>query len=205
MMPLVWMHWLHSPSLVSIGKLKLSRNWISTFSNSDLDLDRRRLGRNPKLPLDLSYPHSKFGVNRPKQTKVIERKVNFHVSNSDLDLDHRHLGSNPTLPLDISYPHSKFGIKRPKQTKVIERKPKFDACTPARRRLLHYNNSVFIENLVHNVYPLSVVYLLSSQGSAQRRVHWSQCRTDTSPTLSPRPGSYRCSTPSEKRRNETKK
>jgi len=30
---------------------------------------------------------TKFGVNRPKQTKVIERKLNYFFSNSDLDLD----------------------------------------------------------------------------------------------------------------------
>jgi len=52
----------------------LSGNWISIFSNTDIDLDHRHLGSNPKLPLDISYPYSKFGVNRPKQTKVIERK-----------------------------------------------------------------------------------------------------------------------------------
>jgi len=44
---------------------------MSIFSNSDLDLDRRHLGSNPKLRLDLSYQYSKFGVNRLKQTKVI--------------------------------------------------------------------------------------------------------------------------------------
>jgi len=32
------------------------------------------MGSNPKLRLGVSYPYSKFGVNRPKQTKVIERK-----------------------------------------------------------------------------------------------------------------------------------
>jgi len=46
----------------------------------------------------------------------------------------------------------KFSINRPKQTKVIGRKPKVDARTPARppgrRRLQHYNNPVFVENLV---------------------------------------------------------
>jgi len=81
MMPLSWLHWLHAPSLVSIGlsKLKLlSGNWISIFSNSDLDLDHRHQGSNPKLRLDVSCPYSKFGVNRPKQTKVIERKLNFY-------------------------------------------------------------------------------------------------------------------------------
>jgi len=61
--------------------------------------------------------------NRPKQTKVIERKLHFYFSNSDLD--HRHLGSNPKLPLDISYLYSKFGVNKPKQTKVIERKLNF--------------------------------------------------------------------------------
>jgi len=113
---------------VSIGqnKLKLlSGNRISIFSNSDLDLDHIHLGSTPKLRLDVSYPYTKFGVNRPKQTKVIERKLNFYFSNSDLDLDHRHLGSNPKLRLDVSYPYSKFGVKRPKQTKVIERKLNF--------------------------------------------------------------------------------
>jgi len=66
--------------LVSIGQSKLkllSVNSISIFSNSDLDLDYRHLGSNPKLPLDISYLYSKFGVNRPKQTKVIERKPQF--------------------------------------------------------------------------------------------------------------------------------
>jgi len=59
---------------VSIGQSKLkllSGNRISIFSNSDLDLDHRHLGSNPKLPLDISFLYSKFGVNRPKQTKVI--------------------------------------------------------------------------------------------------------------------------------------
>jgi len=65
---------------------------------------------------------NKFGVNWPKQTKVIERKLNLFFSNNDLDLDHRHLGSNSKLCLDVSYPYSKFGVNRPKQTKVIEQK-----------------------------------------------------------------------------------
>jgi len=62
---------------MSIGQSKLkllSGNCISIFSNSDLDLDHRHLGSNPKLHLGVSYPYTQFGVNRPKQTKVIERK-----------------------------------------------------------------------------------------------------------------------------------
>jgi len=47
---------------------------------------------NPKLRLDVSYPYSKFGVNRPKQTKVIERKLKFYFSNTDFDLDHKNPG-----------------------------------------------------------------------------------------------------------------
>jgi len=81
MMPLFWLHQLHAPSLVSIGQSKLKflrENRISIFSNSDLDLDHRHLGSNPKLRLDVSYPYSKFGVNMPKQTKVIEQKQNFY-------------------------------------------------------------------------------------------------------------------------------
>jgi len=81
MMPLFWLHWLHAPSLVSIGQSKLmllSGNRISIFSNSDLDLDHRHLGSNPKLRLDVSYPYSKFSVNNPKQTKGIERKLSFY-------------------------------------------------------------------------------------------------------------------------------
>ena len=81
MMPLFWLHQLHAPCLVSIGQGKLrllSENRISIFSNSDLDLDHRHLGSNPKLGLNVSYPYSKFGVNKPKQTKVIERKLNFY-------------------------------------------------------------------------------------------------------------------------------
>jgi len=71
---------------------------------------------NTKLRLDVSYQYTKFGVNRPKQTKIIKQKLNFYFSNSDLDLDHIHLGRNPTLRLDVSYPYSKFGVNRPKQT-----------------------------------------------------------------------------------------
>jgi hypothetical protein len=57
----------------------LSGNLIYKFSNSDLDHDHRRLGTNPKLPPpDISYPDIKFGVNRPKQTKIIEQKLNFY-------------------------------------------------------------------------------------------------------------------------------
>jgi len=26
----------------------------------------------------MAYPYTKFGVNRPKQTKIIERKLNFY-------------------------------------------------------------------------------------------------------------------------------
>ena len=51
---------------------------IFIFSNSDLDLDHRHQGSNSKLRLDVSYPYSKFGVNRPKQTEVIEQKLNFY-------------------------------------------------------------------------------------------------------------------------------
>ena len=110
MMPLFWLHWLHVPSLVSQGQSKLkllSYNWTSIFSNSDLDLDHIHMGSNPKLRLDVSNLYTKSGVNRPKQTKVIERKLNFYFSNSKIDLDHRHMGSNPKLRLDVSiYTHS---------------------------------------------------------------------------------------------------
>jgi len=60
--------------------------------------------KNDAVILVALVPCSKFGVNRPKQTKVIERKLNFYFSNSDLDLDHIHLGSNLKLRLDVSYP-----------------------------------------------------------------------------------------------------
>jgi len=81
MMPLFWLHWLHAPSLVSIGQSKLkllSGNRISIFSNSDLDLGHIHLGSNPKLRHAVSYPYTKIGVNRPTQTKVIEQKLNFY-------------------------------------------------------------------------------------------------------------------------------
>jgi len=65
----------------SIGRIKLKllkRKLIFYFSNSEIDLDHRHLGSNPKLGLDVSFPYNKFGVNRLKQTKVIERKLNFY-------------------------------------------------------------------------------------------------------------------------------
>jgi len=37
------------------------------------------MGSNPKLPLGISYPYSKFGVNSPKQTKVIEQKLKVNA------------------------------------------------------------------------------------------------------------------------------
>jgi len=95
---------------------------MSIFSNSDIDLDHRHLGSNPKLRPNVIYPYSMFGVNRPKQTEVIEQKQNFFFSYSDLDLDHRHLGSNLKLRIDVSYPYSKCGVNKPKETIVIERK-----------------------------------------------------------------------------------
>jgi len=79
MKPLFWLQWLHAPCLVSIGQNKLKlfrRNWISIFINSDFD--HRHLGSNLKLRLDVSYPHTKIGVNMPKQTKLIERELNFY-------------------------------------------------------------------------------------------------------------------------------
>jgi len=76
---------LHAPSLVSIGQSKLkllSGNWISIFSNSELDLDHVHVGSNPKLCLDVRYPYTKFGVNRPKQTKsyLVETEFLFLVT-----------------------------------------------------------------------------------------------------------------------------
>jgi hypothetical protein len=41
---------------------------------SDLDLHHRQLSSNPKLPLNKSYQHTKFGINRSKQTQVNEQK-----------------------------------------------------------------------------------------------------------------------------------
>ena len=44
------------------------------FSNSDLNIDHIHvhLGSNPKLRLDVSYPFSKFGVNKPLKTWLIK-------------------------------------------------------------------------------------------------------------------------------------
>ena len=77
-MPLFWLHWLHSPSLVSIcqSKLKLlSRNWISIFSNSDLDLDHRHLGSNPKLPLDLATHTASLVTIGQSKLKLLSRNL----------------------------------------------------------------------------------------------------------------------------------
>jgi len=50
---------------------------LSLTFNSDLDLDHRTLSSNPKLGLNVSYPYTKFCVNRPKLTKVIEKQTEF--------------------------------------------------------------------------------------------------------------------------------
>ena len=70
----------------------------------------------------MAYPYTKFGVNMPKQTEVIERKLNFlFLVTVDVYLDHRHLGSNPKLCLDVSYPYSKFGVNRSSKLKLFSR------------------------------------------------------------------------------------
>jgi len=64
--------------LMSKGQSKLnilSRNLF--FSNSDLALDHRHLGSNPKMLLGISYPYTQFGVKRFKQAQVIEQKLIF--------------------------------------------------------------------------------------------------------------------------------
>jgi hypothetical protein len=74
---------------VSIGQSNLtllSGNLISISSISDLD--QRHLGCNPKLSLDISYLHTKFCVNRPKQTKVFERKPKVDARPPDRRLRH---------------------------------------------------------------------------------------------------------------------
>jgi len=127
MMPLFWLHWLHAPSLVSIGQSKhklWSRIWISIFSNSDLD--HIHLGSSLNLQLDVSYPGTASLVSiGQSKLKLLSGNWISIFSNSDLDLDHRHLGSKHKLPLDVSYPYSKFGVNRPKQTKIIEQKLNF--------------------------------------------------------------------------------
>ena len=66
MMPLFLLHWLHAPSLVSIGKGKLKL------------LTKTEFPFLVTVTLTL-ITYSMFGVNRPKQTKVIERKLNFYL------------------------------------------------------------------------------------------------------------------------------
>jgi hypothetical protein len=78
------------------------------------------LGSNPKLRLDISYAHTKFGVNMSKQTRVIMRRLIFFFSN--IDIKQRHVGSNPKLHHGLSYPHTKFAVNRSQQTQVIEQK-----------------------------------------------------------------------------------
>jgi len=71
------------------------------------------MGSNLKLRLDVSYPYTKFGVNMPKQLKLLNGNRISIFSNSDLDLHHRHLGSDPKLRLDVSYPYTKIGFNMP--------------------------------------------------------------------------------------------
>jgi len=50
-----------------LSKLKLLRgNGHSIFSNNDIHLDHRHLGSNPKMPLDISYPLTKFECQSAK-------------------------------------------------------------------------------------------------------------------------------------------
>jgi len=47
--------------------------------NSDLNLLHRHLCSNPKLCLDVNYPHKKFGFNWSKQTKLFMRRLIFLI------------------------------------------------------------------------------------------------------------------------------
>ena len=89
---------------------------------SDLDLAPKYLSNInfANCIIVTSNPHSKFGVNRSKQTQVIEQKL-IYFRNSDLVLYHRHLGNYSKLPLDICYPHTTFGVNWPKQIQVMTR------------------------------------------------------------------------------------
>jgi len=75
-----------------------------------------KLGSNGRLPLYVSYPNTKFSVNRSKPTQVIERNNNLYFCNRYFDLAHRHLIRNQKLPLDISYPQTKSCINWPKKS-----------------------------------------------------------------------------------------
>ena len=69
--------------------------------------------KNDAIILVASVACTKFGVNRPKQTKLLSGNWISLFSNSDLDLDHRHLGSNPKLRFVVSYRYTKFGVNKP--------------------------------------------------------------------------------------------
>jgi hypothetical protein len=49
-----------------VWRQKVKANQIYFVKIEYINLDHRHLGSNPKLPLDISYPFIKFGVNRPK-------------------------------------------------------------------------------------------------------------------------------------------
>jgi len=68
------------PSLVPIGQSKLqllSKNYFSILVTVTLTLITDAWLAIP-IGVDVSYIYSKFGVNRQKQTKVIEQKLNFY-------------------------------------------------------------------------------------------------------------------------------
>ena len=67
-------------------------------------------------------------------------------SNSDLDLDPSDPKNNPNLPFLIRFLYTKFHVDISFLTKVIVRKRQ--KLTPAQRHP-HYNNQVFVENLVN--------------------------------------------------------
>ena len=86
----------------------------SLLAASDFDLALRYLSSNCKLYHYISYPHSKFGVQREKV--LCEKQISFS-SNRHLDLAHRHLNSKPKLDFDISFPQTKSGMNQPKSGK----------------------------------------------------------------------------------------
>jgi len=123
-----WSHWLHAPSLVSIGQSKLkllSGNWISFLVTMTLTLITDTWVAIPSCVLIKDTNTASVVSIGQSKLKSCSGNWIFIFSNSDLDLDHIHLGSNPKLHLDVSYPYSKLSVNRQKQTKVMERKLNF--------------------------------------------------------------------------------
>ena len=141
-------------------------NWISIFSNSDLDLDHLHPGSNPKLRLNVSYSYTKFGVKRPKQTSYWVETEFLILVTVTLTLITDTWVAIPSCVLMLATHTASLVSIGQSKLKLLSRNQKLMHT----RHFQHYNNPVFDENLVNFKWILTSLNIRSLTSSSQKPI-----------------------------------